>query len=159
MNIARKDNWTLVLKAKGATVIANSALLIGEVVLDGPGEYDVAGVAVRGLSTLKQTLWVLILEDIHICILPRQAETLTSEQLDEIGGVDIAVVPVTKESTVAEALAVVNSLESHIAVIIGDGDTASIPQGANTLTLAEPYKVTQATLPQEERIILINHQT
>lgn len=156
MNIVRKDNATLLFKAKNATVTANSTILVGDVALDGPGEYDVAGVAVRGIKTAKQTVWVMILEDVRVCVMPTVSEALNSDQLDLIGGVDIAVVPIGGESTVAEALSVVNALESRMAVIIGDGDTASVPQGANTLTLAEPYKVTKATLPQEERIILIN---
>src|SRR5258708_4081100 len=104
MQITRIDPWTISLKTKNATARINGAVVIGSITIDGPGEYDVAGISVRGLQCSAQTVYIVQAEDLKMAIVPRVPETLSSDQLEQIGIVDIAVVPVVAGGQASDSL-------------------------------------------------------
>ncbi len=96
-------------------------------VLRGPGEYEVAGASVVGVTTwhdreLKEAgprniVFVFELDDLLVCHLGAIGTIPTSDQLEQIGGVDILLVPV------------------------GGGDALEAAQAAETVNLIEPKLV------------------
>ncbi|MBI2624558.1 MBL fold metallo-hydrolase [Candidatus Parcubacteria bacterium] len=108
----------------------NVSSLEGEpAVLDGPGEYEVKEVAVRGIladhdevggaERGKVTIFTLELEDIRLCHLSDLGQKrLTETQVEAIGEVDILLVPVGGVYTIGgrEAALVVNQIEPRIVI-------------------------------------------
>jgi L-ascorbate metabolism protein UlaG (beta-lactamase superfamily) len=73
-------------------------------VIDGPGEYEVAGVTVQGLPTFhdnekgarhgRNTVYVIELDDVRVCHLGDLGHTLSDDALETLGNIDVLLVPV-----------------------------------------------------------------
>lgn len=105
------------------------ALSGGPLVISGPGEYDIKGVFIKGLSAYhdakegkergRVTMYIFEIEGMKICHLGDFGQTeLTEEQIEQIGDVDILIVPVGGVYTIdAEgAQKVVNQIEPAIVI-------------------------------------------
>ena len=96
-------------------------------VIDGPGEFEIAGASVVGVTTYRDkeksagghrnVVYVIELEDLRICHLGGIGHVPTSDQVEEIGNVDILMVPV------------------------GGGGSLDAPPAAETISLIEPKLV------------------
>lgn len=74
------------------------------VVIDGPGEYEVANMSIRGVAARahmdgpddpkKATMYSVVTEDISIAAVGHVHPDLSEEQLEQIGVVDVLIVPV-----------------------------------------------------------------
>ena len=98
-------------------------------VIDGPGEYDVKGVFIKGIYSFHDnkkgeergvnTIYVIEAEDMKICHMGDFGENeLSSSQLEKIGGVDILMVPVGGVYTIngSEAVKIINQIEPSIVI-------------------------------------------
>ncbi len=90
--------------------------------ISGPGEYDVGGCYVQGLSShneTKNTIYVIRTEGITICHLGllKQKE-LNPEQVEAIGDIDILMVPVGGGEALdgKEALKIMTQIEPRITI-------------------------------------------
>jgi len=78
-------------------------------VIDGPGEYEVSDIFIRGISTtgpdgIINTIYTLSLDDIRICHLGVLASPeLTPEVIEAMGEVDVLFVPTYDEGTLTPA--------------------------------------------------------
>ncbi len=101
----------------------------GPVIVDGPGEYEVKEVAIRGIAADhdeaagaergKVTIFTLELEGMRLCHLSDLGQQrLTEAQVGAIGDVDILFVPVGGVYTIGarEAAHVVNQIEPRIVI-------------------------------------------
>ena len=96
-------------------------------VIDGPGEYEIAGASVVGISTFRDKertaalgrnmVYIIELEELRICHLGSIGHVITSDRAEEIGDIDILMVPV------------------------GGGDSLEAPPAAETVSLIEPKLV------------------
>jgi len=93
-------------------------------VIDGPGEFEIAGTSVVGIPTPRDKehkggniAYVIELEDLRIAHLGGIGAVPTSDQVEEMGAVDILLVPV------------------------GGGDSLEGPPAAETIALIEPRLV------------------
>ena len=106
-----------------------SALSGDPLVISGPGEYDIKGVFIKGLSGYhdakegkergRVTMYVFEMEDLKICHLGDFGQSeLTQEQIEQIGDIDILMVPVGGVYTIdAEgAQKIVNQIEPAITI-------------------------------------------
>ncbi len=94
----------------------------------GPGEYEISGVLVLGITTFhdaeggaklgKNTVYLMEVDGVSFCHLGDLGHTLSSRQIEEIGNVDILLVPVGGGTTLGAPLAtaVVRQLEPKIVV-------------------------------------------
>jgi L-ascorbate metabolism protein UlaG (beta-lactamase superfamily) len=97
-------------------------------VISRPGEYEISGILVIGVSTFhdaengtvlgKNTVFVLEVDDVTICHLGDLGHPLNSAQMEEIGNVDVLLVPVGGGSTISavQAAALVRSMEPKIVI-------------------------------------------
>ncbi|MCL2679495.1 MAG: MBL fold metallo-hydrolase [Dehalococcoidia bacterium] len=105
----------------------NTADVLGEPrVVSHPGEYEIAGVLIFGLSTPrnaekdilrgKNTIFVFETEEITLCHLGNLDAPLSDSQIEEIGKVDVLMIPVGGNYTLkpAEAAALVRRLDPRI---------------------------------------------
>ncbi len=96
--------------------------------ITGPGEYEVKGVMINGITTPhdktagsergKNTVFHLLMDRLNIVHLGDLGDLLTEEQVQEIGSVDILLIPVggTYTITSKEAVEVVTQLEPKIII-------------------------------------------
>ncbi|MFA5300051.1 MAG: MBL fold metallo-hydrolase [Lutibacter sp.] len=98
-------------------------------VINGPGEYDVKGVPVRGVYSYHDnskgsenginTVYIIEAEDMKICHLGDLGQKeLADTQLDKIGEIDILMVPVGGDCTIngEGAVKIINQIEPSIAI-------------------------------------------
>lgn len=97
-------------------------------VVDGPGEYEVAGVTVYGFPTFhdhdggatrgRNTVYVVEVDDVRICHLGDLGHKLNEDHLDEIGTIDVLLAPAGGGTSLdAEgAAAVVRQIEPRVVV-------------------------------------------
>ncbi|HYW25031.1 MAG TPA: MBL fold metallo-hydrolase [Terriglobales bacterium] len=105
-------------------------------VIEGPGEYEVAGVTVQGLPTYHDnqrgaehgfnTVYVIELDDVRVCHLGDLGHTLDDRALETIGNVDVLLVPVGGGRTLdgARAAEVVRQVEPRYVVPMHFGHPA-----------------------------------
>jgi L-ascorbate metabolism protein UlaG (beta-lactamase superfamily) len=96
-------------------------------VVEGPGEFEIAGVLIMGVRTFhdtehgkklgKNTSFVVELDDVRICHLGDLGHVPTPEQVEDLSGVDVLLAPV------------------------GGGDTIGPTAAAETISLLEPKLV------------------
>jgi len=97
-------------------------------VIDGPGEYEVGGVFVQGISSYhdqekgkergKNTIYCFEIDGLRLVHLGDLGTELSSRQLEEINGGDILLIPVGGTFTIdaAGAMKVVNQIEPRIVI-------------------------------------------
>jgi L-ascorbate metabolism protein UlaG (beta-lactamase superfamily) len=97
-------------------------------IVDGPGEYEIKGVAIIGVASYhdanngidrgKNTIYHIEVDSLHLAHLGDLGTTLTPSQLEELDGVDILFVPVGGFFTIdaATAIKVIESIEPKIVI-------------------------------------------
>jgi len=148
-------------------------------VIEGPGEYEVAGVLIDGVRTFhdanqgrergRNTAYVFELEDLRICHLGDLGHILTPEQTEVMSDLDILLTPVGGHSTIdaAGAAEVVALLEPKLVVpmhyktaaFTGDLDPleAFLKQmGLGEVAPQARLQVTQSSLPAQTQVVLLD---
>jgi L-ascorbate metabolism protein UlaG (beta-lactamase superfamily) len=97
-------------------------------VVSGPGEYEVGGVFVTGITTYhdnvngekagKNTVFLIELDDIRVCHLGDLGHKLTSRQTEELSNIDVLLVPVGGLTTINAPVAaeVINMLDPEVVI-------------------------------------------
>jgi L-ascorbate metabolism protein UlaG (beta-lactamase superfamily) len=97
-------------------------------IIDGPGEYEVAGVTVQGLPTYhdarqgelhgRNTVYVIELDEVRVCHLGDLGHSLEADMLEALGKVDVLLVPVGGGSTLeaAGAAEVARQVEPRVVI-------------------------------------------
>lgn len=97
-------------------------------VVDGPGEYEISGVTIKGVGTHHDTnggkdrggnvVYNIYIDEIRVCHLGDLGHKLTEDQVSRIGQVDVLLVPVGGFYTISADVAqeVVAQLEPRIVV-------------------------------------------
>jgi L-ascorbate metabolism protein UlaG (beta-lactamase superfamily) len=105
-------------------------------VIEGPGEYEVAGVTVLGLPTFhdsqqgsehgRNTVYVIELDDVRVCHLGDLGHALSDDALEALGNVDVLLVPVGGGAALdgARAAEVVRQVEPRFVVPMHFGHAA-----------------------------------
>lgn len=107
----------------------NISAIKGEpTIIDGPGEYSIKGVEIKGIASYHDknegkerganTIYTLEIDDIKICHLGDLGQILSDEQVEKIGNVDILLVPIGGVYTIDTdaAIEVVNQIEPRIVI-------------------------------------------
>ena len=96
--------------------------------IDGPGEYEVAGVGVTGFPTYHDaaqgaekgpnTVYLIEIDDVSVCHLGDIGHQLSESQLEKMGTVDVLLVPVGGRDTLgaSQAAEVVRQIEPRFVV-------------------------------------------
>ncbi|MBI2003568.1 MAG: MBL fold metallo-hydrolase [Parcubacteria group bacterium] len=146
---------------------------------EGPGEYEVKGVFVKGIQSFHDksqgrerglnTVYVLKMEDMTLVHMGDFGqEGLTEEQVEKIGDVDVLMIPVGGNYTInyKEAVGVIREIEPKIVIpmhykIQGlnvdiDGPEKFLKEVGLTPEKAEKsYKIQKKNLPSEEMKLVV----
>jgi len=152
------------------------------VVIDGPGEYEVAGISVFGFRSFhdkKQgaergvnTIYVVHIDGVKVGHLGDLGHVLTDKQVEEVDGIDVLLVPVGGFYTIdpAEAIKVAAVIGPQILVPMHYktsehnkkifGSLATLDDflkeaGAEDAVKTDKLTVTVASLPDEMEIVVI----
>ena len=152
-------------------------------VVEGPGEFEIAGVLITGIRTYhdqdegatlgKNIAYVLELEGLRVCHLGDLGHVPSPEQVEAMSGVDILLAPVGGGSTIdaTAAAETVSLLEPKLVIPMHYQTPASKAQldpldrflkeiGApSALEDRQPkLSVTQSTLPQETKVQVLDYK-
>jgi len=142
-------------------------------VVRGPGEYEIKGVFVQGISSYHDkvegkerglnTMYLINMEEMNICHLGDFGqEKLNEEQVDALGDVDILMIPVGGKYTInsQEAVEIISQVEPKIIIPMHykvEGLKVDIEDAKKFVKAiglkpeeVESFKINKKTLPQEE---------
>jgi L-ascorbate metabolism protein UlaG (beta-lactamase superfamily) len=134
-----------------------------KLVIDGPGEYEVAGVSVKGMSVRANmdaadqktaTLYKIIADDLNLVITGHIYPELSEEELETIGLVDILCIPIGGNGytvDAAGALSVIKKIEPKVVIPTNYADKAlkypvpqqSLDEALNILAMEPKETVTR----------------
>jgi len=130
-------------------------------IVDGPGEYEIAGVSIIGISTYhdavkgaergKNTIYVIEMDDLRLLHLGDLGHSLTDGQLKEIGAIDILFIPVGGFYTIdaKTAVAVQKQIGASIVIPMHYKHPELKPELADKLTGVEDF-LTESGLRTEK---------
>jgi L-ascorbate metabolism protein UlaG (beta-lactamase superfamily) len=144
----------------------------------GPGEYEVGGVLIIGLSSFhdteegktlgKNTVYAIEIDDVTICHLGDIGHPLSPAQIEELGNVDVLLVPVGGVNTISasQAAALVRSIEPKIVIPmhyktltlnkeLDNVDKFLKEMGLNELVPQPKLTVTKSTLPLTTTVVTL----
>lgn len=148
------------------------------VILDGPGEYEVSGLHLRGIRTSRytpegapqawNTVFVIEVEGMLLCHLGDPDRLLTAREVEELGSPHVLLLPVGSKQglTTADAVEVVNSISPRIVVpmlFAHPGNKTDLRElgpflqelGAKAPERQNRLTVTRANLPEETTVALL----
>ncbi len=152
-------------------------------VIQGPGEFEVSGVLIKGTRTYhdqaqgaergKNTAYVMEIDDMRICHLGDLGHVPTPEQVEELSGVDILLAPVGGGTTIdAKAAAeTVSLLGPKLVIPMHYGTPASkdklepidtfLKEIGSPKAMEEKQpklSITKSTLPQETKVQVLDYR-
>jgi len=145
-------------------------------ILDGPGEYEVSGLGVRGVATpledaddprLVNSVYVVEAEGINVCHLGSLRASLSAQALQVIGRVDVLMASVVEDGLSPElAAAAVRQIEPTVILPMGYEGENRPPAVARFLSemgaaANEPIPrlvVTRSNLGDEQRVVILTRQ-
>lgn len=149
--------------AKDAVYVATqkdfSPISVEGLHVDGPGEYEVRGVSVKGIASVrmvelnddkKATIYRIVVDGISFVVVGHVRVPLTEDELEQIGVVDIAIVPVGGNGYTSDghqATKVVKQLEPKVVIPTHYADGAI------------SYEVTQNPVDEFIKEMAAEHET
>jgi L-ascorbate metabolism protein UlaG (beta-lactamase superfamily) len=150
-------------------------------VIDGPGEFEIAGASVVGVTTFRDkektadggrnVAYVIELEDLRIGHLGGLGHVPTSDQVEEMGAIDILLVPVGGGDALdaPPAAETVSLLEPKLVIPMHyktDVDKAKLDpvdrflkeMGAKTTERHAKIAVTRSSLPDETQVLVLDYK-
>ena len=157
---------------------ARGAVSGAPVALDFPGEYEAAGMHLRGVRTTRRTpegepqRWNTVFtakaEGIVFCHLGNPDRLLTNKEVDDLGSPHVLMVPVGSASGLspADAVEMARSVEPRIVIPMlyaHPGNTQELRELApflNEMGVREPERqtrlaVTRSNLPEETQVVVL----
>ena len=148
-------------------------------IINGPGEYEIKGVSVRGVQTFHDssegkerglnTIYMIEIEGIKVCHMGDFGEkALREETLDAMGDVDILLIPVGGTHTIDadEAAKIINQIEPRVVipmhykvpglkVAIDPVETFLKEMGVKSREAEDRYTIKQKDLPVDDMKIVL----
>lgn len=132
-------------------------------VIDSPGEYEVGGVFILGISTGKKTSYVVSMDDLRLVFLSDLKEKLSDKQIEDIDGTDILFLPA---GDAKQALEIINQIEPSIIIPMA----YKLPELKVELPLLEDFLkeigqeataiekliISKDKLPLEKEVVVLN---
>ena len=149
-------------------------------VLRGPGEYEIKGIFITGISTFadnkkgaergRNTAYLIELDDLIICHLGSLGHVLTTKQVEALSDVHVLLVPVGGQTTLdaAKAAEVIAQIEPRIVIPMHFRTGAEQVEGEDTLekfaremglkewTPQERLAVRASDLPETTSVVVLD---
>lgn len=152
-------------------------------VVEGPGEFEIAGVLINGIRTYhddaqgaklgKNTAYVFEIDDVRICHLGDLGHVPSKEQVEELSGVDVLLAPVGGHSTIGASAAAetISLLEPKLVIPMhyetpaAKGELDPIDRFLQEMGASKAQEeiqpklsVTKSTLPEETKVQVLEYK-
>lgn len=144
-------------------------------VIDGPGEYEVAGILITGIRSRsareqgsRNTIYLLEMDDMRLCHLGDLAKVPKSDLVELVGAVDILMVPVggqqTLDATMAsETISVLQPkmvIPMHYRTSLFDAELEPLDRFLREMGLKDPVpqpklNIAKGTLPETTQVVVM----
>ncbi|MGQ9628544.1 MAG: MBL fold metallo-hydrolase [Anaerolineae bacterium] len=147
-------------------------------ILDGPGEYEIRGVFITGISTFhddkqgansgRNTVFLFEFDDLTVCHLGDIGHVPTQAQVETLSETDVLLIPVGGGGTInaAQAAEVISALEPRLVIPMHyktefcqlklDPLSRFLKEmGLKKLPSQESLKVTKTSLPEETQVVIL----
>lgn len=149
-------------------------------VINSPGEYEIKGVFVTGVQMTapqkskagespRNIVFVIYMDDITLCHLGDLSHVPTQSQVEDMGNIDVLMVPVGGKNALnaAQAAEVISLIEPRtvipmhyrlpdLAIKFDPVSKFLKEMGISKAETAEILKLTQASLPEETQVVLMD---
>lgn len=148
--------------------------------ITGPGEYEIAGVFIIGISSFhdsaggqklgKNTIYHIVIDGFAICHLGDLGHVPTPEMIEDIGNVEVLLVPVGGVLTIdaVAAAETVRRLEPKVVIPMHYKTPAVLKEldpvdkflkeiGVKEVTSQPKFSLTRTTLPLPTQVVLLNY--
>lgn len=134
-----------------ASVVGGTTRRPEPFVVSGPGEYEIAGVSIFGISSGENTIYIINMDGLRLVHLGDLGHKLTEDQLEEINGCDVLFVPV-------EAAEVVAQVEPKIIIPMHYKfpDNFLKLMGAEGVKPLSKLVISKEKLPEERQVVVLN---
>tara|TARA_Y100001970_G_scaffold37312_2_gene46068 strand:- start:10366 stop:10977 length:612 start_codon:yes stop_codon:yes gene_type:complete len=137
-------------------------------IIDSPGEYEVKGIAIRGipspltdpsLSRDINVLYVVDLEDVRLGVLGYPGHELSAQVMQQIGKIDVLIVDgSTTNLEINELASMIRSLESKIVLISNyNASKLLVELGIKEPTIEKKISITKSNISEDQKIILLEN--
>ncbi len=150
-------------------------------VVDGPGEYEIAGVFVIGVATQREagegagrgrnTAYLIEMDELTVCHLGDLGHILTPEQVEQMNNADVLLIPVGGNNTInaAQAAEVISQIEPRIVIPMHFKTEATtldldpVSKFLREMGIAEQkplpkLTVNRGSLPEETTVVLLDYK-
>jgi L-ascorbate metabolism protein UlaG (beta-lactamase superfamily) len=149
-------------------------------VINGPGEYEIGGVLVIGISAYhddergnrhgRNTIYLMEVDEISVCHLGDLGHTLSDEQVEELENADVLLLPVGGISTIdaPAAAQVMRQLEAklvipmHYQTEVLNRELAPVSRflkeiGIHEINPQTKLSITRSSLPEATQVFLLDY--
>ena len=136
--------------------------------VSGAGEFEVQGVAIRGLSTPDTTVMKVEVDDVRVVAVGNLTRQLTEDEIENLGHVDVLCVPVGDADGMSpvDATKLARSVEPAIVVPLASGNESAVGTFAKEMGLsdgwsAQPKLNLTGSMPASEeiRVVILEPRT
>lgn len=157
MQITWKGDKSLEIKTKDASIVTGEKIKINDIVLPGPGEYEVAGIQVFGLAP---EIFIFRVEDIPCVYFDGINRALTNEEVTQLNDAEIIFIPVGGGTVLdpKKAAEIVKVLEPKVVIPIEAADVSPFCSVIGGCEQPVPtYKITkqQLALMEGQTIVVL----
>lgn len=160
MDITLVDSKTFRIKTKLSSVLISEIIKIDrpgtdQFVIDAPGEYEVSGISVVGVSISKSVFYVVEAEGMRVAVVGKGEEKLSAENLSELGSIDIALVPTEMDAKIA--VEITRQIDPWVIIPSGFNPTAFLKEiGIATYEPLPKYSISKDKLPTELAVVILS---
>ena len=153
MQLLLSGNDMASLKLKNETVTLGETVSIGQYVVPGAGEYDVAGIQCEGAVTGNGISYFIWLEDLQFTYLTSLHSEIS--KLDKASGTHVLVADIKSDCRPEQLTPILKKLEPGFVALFGTGNTDEFRKVLGLpMQEGSSHKLTRTGLPLEGTILL-----
>lgn len=150
MQVKKNQKNQLEIKTKKGTITIGDQVYINDVDLEGPGEYEIAGISVEGVD---DSIYLLNIEDIPSGLVDFKTK-ISKEKIEKLSDVDFLIAKVNGETEAV--IDQVNQIEPKTVVYTGsEGALQKIKSSGVSLNETEELKLTKSDIAEEQKAYFI----
>jgi len=150
VQIKKNQKNELEVKTKKGLITIGDKVSINGVNLEGPGEYEIAGISVEGVN---DNIYILNIEDIPSGLVDFKAK-ISKEKIEKLSDVNFLIAKLNGD--ISTVLDQVNQIEPKVVVYTGStGALQEIKSGGVSLSETEELKITKSDITDEQKAYFI----
>lgn len=119
--------------------------------ISGPGEYEISGISVIGVSIDQKNIFIIEAEKLRIAFLTEHTTKLTSEHIDQIGSIDVLIMPTSQASIISE-------IDPYFVVPVGENIEAFLKEVGLQVDSLPKFSIKKEDILEDQntKVIVLN---